>query len=815
MAPPSSRPSAPAGAGLPQPPRPGRSAGRRSPDSQARHSLGILGAWLLLTLGVGFLFLGGVRPGVQAGLHLLVAVGCLIAMALPARKLELAGVTLRWVAAGTLLLGALALGLLPVPPSVAAWVAPGTLVARPGAGWTSLATRWASVPAELATASLTIGFGTVAATWAASRHRRAEIEIAVTLVTGLLAVSALAHGLLGATAMLGLVTPVTLPVPFFAPFVNPDHAAAMMVLGGPVAVGVLVSDDHPPLVRGAAGAVVLAGIAVIVWGGSTGAALAAVVVAALWTLRIRGPGFVLLGLVATSAVVAQVWVGRSALWVAGSATVRAELWRNSLTMARDYWLAGTGGGTFGEAIRGYRTDRLLLSFDHAHSEPVEWLTETGAIGVLAAGCALIVLFRGGLRESHRANGILFGIVGLGLHACVDFPLQIPAIAMAGAASLACLIGGFGPQRAASARAVRLALAGVGALQILGAAVEAREAFVARATHAVADFRADPAAAAVGASQLALVHAGGPEHLLYAAWMAEAEGDEAAALAAAGAVRERHPDVPDALSEAALVFARAHHYDEATSILERVTESLPSESGAWVMLGRIAHATGDDQLAARRYSEAFHRGASGFEEAYAAWPLGLYWLQAFGDADAGYSGELAHQLAIEGDLEVALLAWEQAARLDPVGQGDQLVRSSILVRLGRADEAEAWLKELVARRPDDVMVLSEYARVLGVLDRHEEAAAVWLSASRLDPLLRIQALRSAEAAAGPQHALDIARRFETAGTVDGALGLEIAGQHLRNNDPTACEVAIQRWGILNSPLSERADRLLKQCQALER
>lgn len=783
--------------------------------SPSSRPLRILGAWLLLTLAAGFLFLGGVRPGVQAGLHLLVAVGCLLAMALPARKLELAGVTLPFVGAGAVLLGALAMGLLPVPASVAALVAPGTVLARPGASWIPLATRSASVTLELATWSLTIGFGAVAATWAASRHRRAEIELAITLVTGLLAVSALAHGLLGATAMLGFVTPLTVPTPFFAPFVNPDHAAAMMVLGGPVAVGVALSDDHPPLIRGIAGAVVLAGVAVIIWGGSTGAALAAAVIAALWTLRVRGPGVVLLGLVATSAVVAQVWVGRSALWVAGSATVRAQLWRDALTMAGDHWLVGTGGGTFGEAIRGYRTDRLLLTFDHAHSDPIEWVAETGAIGVVAVACALVLLLRGGFPQGQRANGVLFGIAGLGLHACVDFPLQIPAIAMAGAAAIGCLIGGFGPQRSTSASAVRLVLAGVGVLQIVGAGIEAREAFVARAVRAVADFRTDPVAAAAGASDLELVYAGGPERLLYAAWKAEADGDEPAAVEAAIAIRDEFPDAPDALSDAALVLARAGRYAEATAILERVTGRLPSESRAWVMLGRIAHATGDDQLAARRYSEAFHRGAKAFEEAYAVWPLGLYWLQAFGDADATYSAELAHHLAIEGDLEVALLAWEQAARLDPVGQGDQLVRSSILVRLGRANEAEAWLKELVARRPDEVTALSEYARVLGVNGRHEDAVAVWLSASRFDPLLRIQALRSAEAAAGPQHALDIARRFETAGTVDPALGLEIAGQHMRNNDPTGCELAIERWGILNSSLGERAAGQLRQCRAMER
>ena len=247
------------------------------------------------------------------------------------------------------------------------------------------------------------------------------------------------------------------------------------------------------------------------------------------------------------------------------------------------------------------------------------------------------------------------------------------------------------------------------------------------------------------------------------------------------------------------------------MLERVATRLPSESKPWVLLARVAHAQGDDRLAAKRYVEAFARGAEGLDEAYSFLPVGLYWLNRFEDADPSYSGLLCHKLLDEQDLEVALLACEQAERLDPVGQRDQLVRSQVLRRLGRLDEDVAWLGEIVARRPDDPMVLSEYAQTLTEAGRHDDAVAAWLSAARFDPHLRIQALRAAEAGGGPKKALELARRFETGGTVDDALGLEIAAQHLRDGDGRGCEQAIERWNLLHGGLAVQAADQLKQCK----
>lgn len=779
--------------------------------TSSRLPLAILGSWLLATVGVAFVFLGGVGSAVQSSLHLLVAAGVGLAMFVPDRKLELAGVTIRWAGAALLLMAALAVGLLPIPRAVAAWIAPGVVAARPDSAWGTLAMDAGQVSSEIATFALVLGFGALVTLWGAARYRRDDTETAVTCVTAALAGSALLHAAAGAPSMLGLVAPAHLPTPFFAPFVNPDHAGAMMLLGGPVAVGLALNGEQPLWKRVLAVSVVLAALAVIAWIDSSGAVIAAGIVVALWMFRARGllrPQLLLVAL--GLAVGAQIWAG-SVAFEDGSAAGRARLWSDTVRLVVDFPLAGTGGGTFGEAVRAYRTDTAFVGFTHAHNDPLEWLAETGVVGLVAAAAALVFFWPGGLRSARRGDGFAFGLAGLALHACVDFPLQLPGVAMAAAAVAGLLVAVFGPQRKVSARLVRGALVAVGLLQLPAAAWQARDAFVSRARDDVYDYRVDPLRAARGDRDLSRAWAGGPERLLYAAWSAEHEGDADGAIDAALAIHARYPDRPDPLREAALVLARAGRYDDATTVLDRVTERDPADFRAWVVLARIARARRDDALSAQHWATAFRRGAPGLDEAYAAFPLDLYWLQAFSDADAHYSADLARILVPSGDLEVALLACEQAARLDPHTYGELVLRAPILVALGRPAEAEAWLRDVLSRRPDDPAVLTEYADALEALGRHEEATRAWLKGARRQPALKVRALASAEVAGGATRALELARRFELDGAIEPLLGLAIADLRLRAGDSVGCTEVIERWRLTSSSVGARALELLSACR----
>lgn len=101
----------------------------------------------------------------------------------------------------------------------------------------------------------------------------------------------------------------------------------------------------------------------------------------------------------------------------------------------DYPLFGTGGGTFYTAYTRYRGDDIDAYYDHVHNDYVQFLTETGAIGITLIGffvlaalaCAVLAQAR---RRDPLARGVAFGVVmgviALGIHSTVDFNLQIPA-----------------------------------------------------------------------------------------------------------------------------------------------------------------------------------------------------------------------------------------------------------------------------------------------------------------------------------------------------------------------------------------------------
>ncbi len=770
----------------------------------------MLGGGLALTLAVAFLFLGAVGEAVQALLHLMVAGVAALALALPDHKLQAAGALRRWVLGGSFLAGALLVGLVPVPRAIAAWVAPGLLAAQPQAAWMTLATDPSRVPGELATFVLVLGFGALVVVWGAVRHRRNEAEAAIILGTGALAVSASLHSLLGAQTMLGTIVPQKI-LPnggMFAPFVNANHAGSVMLLGGCAAVGVLLDSDQGVPRRAIAGFTATAATYVLVSCGSVGAMLAGGVVAVVWLLRSRGLRLGGVGLVVVLAVVFQVWT--SATW--GFTSSRAVLWRDSSSMLGDFWLAGTGGGTFGEAIRAYRTDGTFWAFAHAHNEPLEWLLETGVVGAVAALLALVAVGRG-LSLPRRADGFAFGLLGLGLHALVEFPLQIPAIAMLAAGVAACLIGVFGPPSDAAPRSVRVVIFAVGLLQFPAAVWQAREAIVGRAADDVSRFGVDAELATLGARTLKISGASRPELLLFEAWAAERRGDPSAS-ALALEVGAQFPDRPDALRQAALVLARTGEFADATGLLQRVIARDPSDYRPRVILARVALAEGDRLLARARWSEAFHRDAPQalFEEAYSSSPSGLIWLQAFSDADAIQSVRLAEFLVRKQKPDEALLALEQAAQLDPVAYRDHgLMRGPLLIAVGRPEEAEIWIEEVLSRRGEDANVLATYGSMLASMGRDGDATAAYLRAARVNSAHRAAALASAEREGGPERALEIARQFELDGDVDAGLRLEIAAVHLRAGDGVGCRAEIERWNLTTSLVGPRAASLLRQCK----
>ena len=107
----------------------------------------------------------------------------------------------------------------------------------------------------------------------------------------------------------------------------------------------------------------------------------------------------------------------------------------AVKIAEDYPLFGTGGGTFYTAFTRYRGPGIDAYYDHVHNDYVQFLAETGVIGIALMGlfalsalaCAVLAQWR--RSDPHLrgvAFGVVMGVVAIGIHSTVDFNLQIPA-----------------------------------------------------------------------------------------------------------------------------------------------------------------------------------------------------------------------------------------------------------------------------------------------------------------------------------------------------------------------------------------------------
>jgi len=114
---------------------------------------------------------------------------------------------------------------------------------------------------------------------------------------------------------------------------------------------------------------------------------------------------------------------------------RLAVGRDALAEVKDYPWLGTGVGSFAEVFPQYQSFPTNLTWNHAHDDYVEALTETGIVGGVIILSALVLLgwlaFRDlpGRFRSARGwiqLGAALGCCGLLIHSFADFNLRIPA-----------------------------------------------------------------------------------------------------------------------------------------------------------------------------------------------------------------------------------------------------------------------------------------------------------------------------------------------------------------------------------------------------
>jgi len=114
---------------------------------------------------------------------------------------------------------------------------------------------------------------------------------------------------------------------------------------------------------------------------------------------------------------------------------RDEVIVDILPYWQDYFLTGSGLGSFYTTFPRYQSPEVEGYYDHAHNDYLEVATETGIIGLLLLAIAVLLTIAVVLDTQYRRHsplnrGIAFGatmaIMALLIHSTVDFNLQIPA-----------------------------------------------------------------------------------------------------------------------------------------------------------------------------------------------------------------------------------------------------------------------------------------------------------------------------------------------------------------------------------------------------
>lgn len=132
--------------------------------------------------------------------------------------------------------------------------------------------------------------------------------------------------------------------------------------------------------------------------------------------------------------------------LATDASLRQQTFDATWEAAQMFWPVGSGLGSFAAVYPRFQpADLGSMYVEHAHSDYVQLLMETGFLAPLLMGTALALLLAQARALSRRLDGrrefsreeqtILaagLGLLALLLHAWVDFNLRIPALAMFGA-----------------------------------------------------------------------------------------------------------------------------------------------------------------------------------------------------------------------------------------------------------------------------------------------------------------------------------------------------------------------------------------------
>jgi len=277
----------------------------------------------------------------------------------------------------------------------------------------------------------------------------------------------------------------------FGPFVNRNHFATWAMMAAPLCAGYLAAHAaaHPQvhttgwrrkmlraldgrtwMLAAAAMLLVIATAASLSRSGLAGMTTAALCAVTLVRRRTAVQGD-RAGRASTPLTVVAVGAALGALTLVGAGAIAARfgasrvaladrlaIWHDTLPVLRDFWLTGTGVGTFQVAMAVYQRSRLEVIFNQAHNHYLQIAAEGGVL-VAVPACLALAVFAACARNTLEQDrspmyfiraGALSGLVGVALQSVWETGLTIPANA-ALAAVLAAILLHRPAQAAAPAR----------------------------------------------------------------------------------------------------------------------------------------------------------------------------------------------------------------------------------------------------------------------------------------------------------------------------------------------------------------------------
>jgi len=266
--------------------------------------------------------------------------------------------------------------------------------------------------------------------------------------------------------------------PPFGPFVDRNHFATWVVLAAPLCLGYLAAHtaahrhDPPPQaswrrrvalafdgraiwLTASVAAMIVALVVSLSRSGMLGLSVALLVGAWLHnrnaTWRRPSGGWIVGGLAAALALVLlridpAVLGGRLAS-AHTSAAGRLVIWRDTLPVVRDFWLTGTGAGTYETAMLVYQRSSPGVRFNQAHNQYLQLAAEGGLLLALPVIVALSVYIHEAWHALTRdlsgmywvRAGAACGLAGVAAQSIWETGLTTPANALLAAVAAAVLV----------------------------------------------------------------------------------------------------------------------------------------------------------------------------------------------------------------------------------------------------------------------------------------------------------------------------------------------------------------------------------------